>query len=100
MNEEQESTTTETLEAKTEIAPQMETQEAEAVQQPETPISVDEQMDEKAERIFAALDKGDRSRRRQLAKLQQELEVLLPIDVARFLKKTNKPAHLSRRQRR
>jgi len=52
----------------------------------------------KAERILAALGRGDRSRRRytQLAKLQQELEALLPIDVPRFLKKTNKPAHLSR----
>jgi len=41
-------------------------------------------------RIFAALDKGDRSRRRytQLAKLQQELEALLPIDVPRFLKES------------
>ncbi len=44
----------------------------------------------KAKRIFAAIDKGDRSRRRytQLAKFQQELEALIPIDVPRFLKKT------------
>ena len=44
----------------------------------------------KAQGIFEALDKGDRSQRRyaQLAELQQELDVLMPHELPPFLKKT------------
>jgi hypothetical protein len=43
----------------------------------------------KAERIFSAIDKGDRSRRRhaQLAGLREELDALLPHELPPFLKK-------------
>jgi len=44
----------------------------------------------KANRIFAALDKGDRSQRRyaQLAELRQELDALMPHELPQFLKRT------------
>ncbi len=44
----------------------------------------------KADRIFAALDKGDRSQHRyaQLAELRQELDALMPHELPPFLKKT------------
>ena len=46
----------------------------------------------KAKRIFAALDKGDRSRRRccQLAELQKELDALMPSELPKFLKAKRK----------
>jgi len=48
----------------------------------------------KAEGIFAALDKGDRSQRRyaQLAELQRELDALMPYELPSFLKR---PKHSS-----
>ena len=44
----------------------------------------------KADRVSAALDKGDRSQRRyaQLAELRQELDALMPYEVPQFLKRT------------
>ena len=46
----------------------------------------------KAERIFAALDKGDKSPRRyaQLAELRKELDALMPDVVPEFLKTKRK----------
>ena len=46
----------------------------------------------KAERIFAALDKGDKSPRRyaQLAELQKELDALMPGELPKFLKAKRK----------
>ena len=46
----------------------------------------------KAERIFAALDKGDKSSRRyaQLAELRKELDALMPGVVPEFLKTKRK----------
>jgi len=46
----------------------------------------------KAERIFAALDKGDKSPRRyaQLAELREELDALIPDVVPEFLKTKRK----------
>lgn len=46
----------------------------------------------KAERIFAALDKGDKSPRRyaQLAELREELDALMPNVVPEFLKTKRK----------
>ena len=46
----------------------------------------------KAERIFAALDKGNKSPRRyaQLAELREELEALMPDVVPEFLKTKEK----------
>ena len=49
-----------------------------------------QQILKKAERIFSALDKGDKSRCRyaQLAELRQELDALMPNELPPFLKKT------------
>ena len=46
----------------------------------------------KAERIFAALDKGDKSPRRyaQLTELREELDALMPDVVPEFLKTKRK----------
>jgi len=46
----------------------------------------------KAERIFAALNKGDKSRHRytQLAELQRELDALMPHELPQFLKAKRK----------
>jgi len=68
MNEEQDLTTSETLETETETTPQTQTQEADAgsqtetetptpIEEQETPVSADESMDEKAE-INRLLDEG------------------------------------------
>lgn len=48
-----------------------------------------QQLMKKADRLFVAIDRGDRSQRRyaQLAKLQQELEALMPNELPPFLRK-------------
>jgi len=48
-----------------------------------------QQLMKKANRLFVALDRGDRSQRRyaQLVKLQQELEALMPNELPPFLRK-------------
>ena len=51
-----------------------------------------QRIQKKAERIFAALDKGDKSPRRyaQLAELRKELDALMPDVVPEFLKTKRK----------